>query len=452
MPYLEVDLDAFKGAQLAAGVLGLPVPQVIGGLNLLWAHAWQRQEDHVSAVVLEGLFASPHPRLGEALEAGGFLEGVGDLWRVRGSERYLRIAEARRKGALATNAKRALERRSSVAPASLERRSTPSHRSTDSPTHRSKKDTPPLPPQTLPADAGARASESAPGAAGDALAEAPELPGAPRQAVAGAASAPLGDDQRPPGSRGAVAGRSSLLEAPGAVYGAQVAEVGATLARTPDLPGAPAEAQTRSVASLRALWLELAVPAGLPGWSQQTSARRLAAARQRLRERPIEGAGGWREVIARIAASDFCRGAGNRGWRATPDWLLRPETAPRVLEGQYDDGRPGAAATAPTSRAPAPPARAAPPPPRIQSAAFDRVLERISRDQAWPSASSVLVPVGENAEELVVFAPNAFVRDWLEDQEELAAIAGKRLRGIVASEEVQRSTTTEDPCISETCR
>ncbi len=138
MPYLEVDLDAFKGAQLAAGVLGLPVPQVIGGLNLLWAHAWQRREDHVAGIILEGLFASANPRLGEALEAAGFLERDGETWRVRGCERYLRISEARRKGAAATNAKRALQRQSSDAGATLERRSTPSHRSTDSPTHRSK--------------------------------------------------------------------------------------------------------------------------------------------------------------------------------------------------------------------------------------------------------------------------------------------------------------------------
>jgi hypothetical protein len=41
--------------------------------------------------------------------------------------------------------------------------------------------------------------------------------------------------------------------------------------------------------------------------------------------------------VKRIASSAFCTGTNDRGWRATPDWLLRPDTAAKVLEGKYDD-------------------------------------------------------------------------------------------------------------------
>ncbi len=44
----------------------------------------------------------------------------------------------------------------------------------------------------------------------------------------------------------------------------------------------------------------------------------------------------WRAVVERMASSAFCRGEGGRGWRADFDFLLRPGTAERVLEGKYD--------------------------------------------------------------------------------------------------------------------
>jgi hypothetical protein len=52
---------------------------------------------------------------------------------------------------------------------------------------------------------------------------------------------------------------------------------------------------------------------------------------------------GWREsvdeALARVAASTFCRGGGDRGWRATIDWFLSPDTLNRLLEGTYEDRR-----------------------------------------------------------------------------------------------------------------
>lgn len=91
-------------------------------------------------------------------------------------------------------------------------------------------------------------------------------------------------------------------------------------------------------AELQALWNKSAHP-DLPRWRDLTK-KRQALARARLRERSIDGPGGWREVVARISASSFCRGANNRAWRASPDWLLQPDTATKVLEGKYDDRKP----------------------------------------------------------------------------------------------------------------
>jgi hypothetical protein len=86
--------------------------------------------------------------------------------------------------------------------------------------------------------------------------------------------------------------------------------------------------------ALQQLWNELAAP-GLPRWREMSSKRRKAA-EARLRERALDGPNGWREVIARINASPFLRGRSKDGWRASPDWILQPDSAAKVLEGKYD--------------------------------------------------------------------------------------------------------------------
>ena len=62
---------------------------------------------------------------------------------------------------------------------------------------------------------------------------------------------------------------------------------------------------------------------------------RLKHARARWAEQPDEGY--WTEIIKRLAASKFCNGSGERGWRATIDFLLQPLTHIKTIEGQYDD-------------------------------------------------------------------------------------------------------------------
>lgn len=81
---------------------------------------------------------------------------------------------------------------------------------------------------------------------------------------------------------------------------------------------------------LQAVWNELKAP-DQPKWAETSDARKKRAD-ARWRERDD-----WPEVVRRIAASGFCRGQNDRGWRADPDWLLKPETATRVLEGRYDN-------------------------------------------------------------------------------------------------------------------
>jgi hypothetical protein len=44
----------------------------------------------------------------------------------------------------------------------------------------------------------------------------------------------------------------------------------------------------------------------------------------------------WTEIVKLIATSSFCIGQNERGWRATFDWLLQPETHLKVSEGKYN--------------------------------------------------------------------------------------------------------------------
>lgn len=65
------------------------------------------------------------------------------------------------------------------------------------------------------------------------------------------------------------------------------------------------------------------------------SEARMRKIRSRLKEKKDPDF--WRAVVRRIAASAFCGGKNDRGWRADFDFLLKPDTAERVLEGKYDD-------------------------------------------------------------------------------------------------------------------
>jgi hypothetical protein len=96
---------------------------------------------------------------------------------------------------------------------------------------------------------------------------------------------------------------------------------------------------TEPADALSRLWNE-GTSADFPKVLELTDKRRKAAA-ARLAERTILE---WGQIISQIDRSDFCRGANDRAWRADFDWLLRPDTAAKVLEGKYDNRAPKAKA------------------------------------------------------------------------------------------------------------
>lgn len=65
--------------------------------------------------------------------------------------------------------------------------------------------------------------------------------------------------------------------------------------------------------------------------------KRRAAMMRRIKEHPDPLV--WLDAIKRIAASDFCRGDNNRGWRANIDFLLQPDTLLKVQEGSYQSNK-----------------------------------------------------------------------------------------------------------------
>lgn len=64
------------------------------------------------------------------------------------------------------------------------------------------------------------------------------------------------------------------------------------------------------------------------------TAKRRTAARARLVDYP--GRAAWELAIKKIAASAFCKGDNARGWKASLDFLLKPDSMDKVLEGHYD--------------------------------------------------------------------------------------------------------------------
>lgn len=47
----------------------------------------------------------------------------------------------------------------------------------------------------------------------------------------------------------------------------------------------------------------------------------------------------WRVAMARIQNSGFCMGQNDRGWIASFDWFIRPDSVVKIMEGVYDTNR-----------------------------------------------------------------------------------------------------------------
>lgn len=88
-----------------------------------------------------------------------------------------------------------------------------------------------------------------------------------------------------------------------------------------------------SLDELQEAWNDTADSLGLPKVVRLSPARRRKAA-VRIREHTFQE---WADALAAIRRSKFLCGDNSRGWRANFDWLLRPETITKLLEGQYDD-------------------------------------------------------------------------------------------------------------------
>ena len=122
MSHIAVDLKVVEThVPSVARAAGVSEDRVLAGLVRLWHRCWSVSREALSRVELAGAFGPE--RLDDLISAlcVDFLEVQGDgSYRVRGADQYLRIKDARRRGAEKTNRAMA-ERRSSDAPATLNR-------------------------------------------------------------------------------------------------------------------------------------------------------------------------------------------------------------------------------------------------------------------------------------------------------------------------------------------
>lgn len=64
------------------------------------------------------------------------------------------------------------------------------------------------------------------------------------------------------------------------------------------------------------------------------SKKRMATVKARVKEHGLEAIF---SAIDKTGKSDFMNGQNNKGWRASFDWIMRPENFVKVLEGNYDN-------------------------------------------------------------------------------------------------------------------
>ena len=105
MSHIAVDLKVIEvHAPAVARTMGEPVALTLGALSLLWHRCWSTKTSTISRIGLGGVFGMDRLDLRiEALVDAGFLEVVGDGFRVRGAEKYLRIREGNSRGGKAAS-------------------------------------------------------------------------------------------------------------------------------------------------------------------------------------------------------------------------------------------------------------------------------------------------------------------------------------------------------------
>lgn len=73
----------------------------------------------------------------------------------------------------------------------------------------------------------------------------------------------------------------------------------------------------------------------LPPCRIPISESRLKKIQARVKQAPLKEP--WIEAIERLSKSNFANGLNDRSWVATFDWLLKPDSFEKILEGKYDN-------------------------------------------------------------------------------------------------------------------
>lgn len=81
------------------------------------------------------------------------------------------------------------------------------------------------------------------------------------------------------------------------------------------------------------IWNDMAEAVSLPKIQRLTEPRSRAL-KARLSE--CEGIEGWRIAIAKVRDSPWMHGKNDRGWRADIDFILKPRSFTKLMEGSYD--------------------------------------------------------------------------------------------------------------------
>ena len=112
--FIAVDLKVIEGlAGAVARAASVSEDRILAGLVRLWHRCWADEIDHLDHNEFSGVFGFDGlDRIIVSLASFGFIEARDSerSWRVKGADRYLRLKESRRRGAAATNAKRARSR------------------------------------------------------------------------------------------------------------------------------------------------------------------------------------------------------------------------------------------------------------------------------------------------------------------------------------------------------
>lgn len=109
--YIAVDLKVIEVlAPMVARGAGITEDRALAGLVRLWHRCWSTTSAEVTLGQLAGVFGGDRINEIAAILTADFLEPTATGYRVRGAERYLRLKESRREGALKTNALRATAR------------------------------------------------------------------------------------------------------------------------------------------------------------------------------------------------------------------------------------------------------------------------------------------------------------------------------------------------------